>query len=407
MEKKKFDELYSDLLVHSVGLQPDDRLIVRGDTAFWDFYCELAKAAYKKGAKHVDVWNSSDTLTHTRLEHSNPKNLSYQPSEIDCRNRIAIDENAVFIRISTSVNPFIFEDIDSLNLGILMKSYTAQRRYLLSSLMADRNRWLVASYPCEEWARIVLGENGTYEDLQRIVLPILFGPENKPVEYWEEKSRVLEQRCNVLNKYGLKSLHITGGGTDLSVGLSRKAIWTGGQATQVPEGSKFLPNLPTEEVFTAPDWRKTNGTAKTSRSVIIQGNEVIGAEFHFEDGILKKWDAEKGKETLDSFFGTDEGSKRLGEVSIVGSESPVYQANRLFFDTLLDENAAVHIAFGSGYITNLEEHETMTDKEKEANGLSQSDVHEDVMIGCDDTRIEGEAYDGTRHVLMEDGRVML
>lgn len=405
MDQQTFDALYTDLLTHMVGLEPGERIIIRGDVAFWDFYCSLAETAYKKGARHVDIWPLSDKLSRIRLDTSEADYFPYLPKEYEARYRQAVEDRAVMIRISTVIDPFIFEDVNPKHLETTMKVYAAQRRYMLRHLMADHNKWLVASYPCEAWAQLVLGEDGDLARLRDVLQPILFGLENDPIAYWESKSKMLEDRCKVLNKYAIETLHISGGGNDLHIGLSKKALWTGGKAFLVPEGTPFLPNLPTEEVFTAPDWRKTNGVAQISRPVILQGNEILNARFHFKDGELTSWDAEKGKAALDSYFNTDEGSRRLGEIALVGSESPVFQANRLFYDTLLDENAAVHIAFGAGYETNLMGNESMSVQEKGACGLSQSTVHEDMMIGSNETRILGRSYSGEEYLLMDHGKV--
>ncbi len=405
MKEQEFNRLYADLLTHVLALRPGERLIIRGEVAFWDFYCVLAENAYKKGAKHVDIWPLSEELSRIRLDTGDPEHFSYLPQEYEARYKQAVDDGAAFIRISTTPDPFVFKGVNTQHLETIMKTYSAQRCYLLGHLMADHNKWLVASYPCEAWARVVLGDEAGRDDLSALLQPILFGPDNDPIPYWEAKSKMLEKRSAILNDYNLESLHIRGGGTDLTIGLSDRAIWTGGNSYLVPGGTPFLPNLPTEEVFTAPDWRKTNGVARTSRSVILQGNEVAGAEFRFEQGKLLSWNAEKGKDVLDSYFNTDEGSRRLGEIALVGCESPVFQANRLFYDTLLDENAAVHIAFGAGYETNLQDNEAMSDAQKDACGLSRSNVHEDVMIGCLETEIIGKSYSGEEHVLMKQGRV--
>lgn len=391
---------YAQLMLDALGLQSGQPLVVRADPRLWDFFLQLAEAAYDRGATYVSLWPVSEELIRVQATHSRDAHLSYIPASLQALSQVAMEENSAFLRITTSWDPSALQDVDQARLSTLYMSYKKARQVLLRACMADKHPWLVAAYPTEGWARQVLGPESTAADIWAILREIVLGPTDDSWAWWQEKSSHLESHAKHLTNLQLSKLHITGPGTDLHIGLSHQAVWDGGRS-RTPDGQVFLPNLPTEEVFTAPDHRRTEGVVSATFPLVIDGKVVEGARFTFEQGKLVDYQADTGKEVLDAFFSLDEGITGVGEIALANCDSPIGKAKKLFYDGLLDENAAVHMAFGAAYPTNLR-----PGCDYESHGLNSSLGHEDIMIGDEHTEVTAEAYDGTTHLLMKEGRIL-
>jgi len=219
---------------------------------------------------------------------------------------------------------------------------------------------------------------------------------------WREHNRTLTRRANRLNELKIKTLHFKGPGTDLRVGLSPQSRFQGGSDTG-PRKVEFEPNLPTEEVFTTPDWRATEGTARATRPFLINGKLIEGLTLRFEHGRIVEFQAAQGAETFGEYTASDEGANRLGEVALVGIDSPIYQSGLVFEEILFDENAACHIAVGSAYKFCLARSERMTDEELAAIGCNESTVHTDMMISSEEVDVTAETRAGVLVPLLVQG----
>ncbi|MFW5689328.1 MAG: aminopeptidase, partial [Spirochaetota bacterium] len=191
-------------------------------------------------------------------------------------------------------------------------------------------------------------------------------------------------------------------GTDLTVGLTERSVWIGGGA-ETAEGEAFLPNLPTEEVFTTPDFRRTEGTVAVTRPVQVLGSIVEGAWMRFDAGRVVESGATTGGEMLEHYFGIDERARYLGELALVDTNSPIYQSGLVFYNTLFDENAACHIALGSSYPKCLRDGETLSPDEYRDAGGNISTLHTDFMIGSPEVTVTGVRRNGTEVPLIADG----
>ncbi|HUJ74483.1 MAG TPA: aminopeptidase, partial [bacterium] len=204
----------------------------------------------------------------------------------------------------------------------------------------------------------------------------------------------------------LRGLHFQGPGTDLRVALSPNARWLGG-GDATPEGHAFMPNIPTEEVFTTPDFRGTEGPVTLTRRARIQGVVVEGAQLTFRAGRVTACTATRGAEALEKFLDTDPGARRLGEVALVDCSSPIWKSGKVFDSTLLDENATCHAALGSAYDLGYEGADLLSEQEKTDRGFNTSFVHEDLMIGSDEVSVTGSAASGRDVPLITRGKFVL
>ena len=218
--------------------------------------------------------------------------------------------------------------------------------------------------------------------------------DGKAVERWKEHLALLEKRKNRLNELRFKSLHYTNSlGTDLTVELPEGHLWAAG-ASDTPKGQTFVANMPTEEIFTAPKKTGVNGVVYAALPLVESGNIVDGFHFVVKDGKIVELHAEKGEEFLKEAVTLDEGASYFGEVALVPYQSTISDMNVLFYNTLFDENARCHLAFGEAYPECLEGGQDMTREELEAHGLNYSMQHDDFMIGTADLSIVGTTHDG-------------
>ena len=253
------------------------------------------------------------------------------------------------------------------------------------------------------WAKTVLGPTGTEEQLWKALVPILRLDAHDPGTALHRHMETLRTRGRLLNERGFRIIHFTGPGTDLRVTLAPTSRWLGG-GDATPDGKPFMPNIPTEEVFSTPDFRGTEGTVTATRRARIHGAVVEAAHLEFRGGQVVSSTAARGAEALARFLETDAGARRLGEVALVDCTSPIWKSGLIFDSMLLDENAACHVALGAGYDLGFGGSEGWDEAEKTRRGLNTSLVHEDFMIGSDDVTVTGVDSAGKEVPIITKGR---
>jgi aminopeptidase len=225
--------------------------------------------------------------------------------------------------------------------------------------------------------------------------------EPDPVAAWREHIAKLGRRATALNERAFESLRYRGPGTDLTVGLLRGSSWRAG--VDISRGIEHVANMPTEEVFTAPDARRVEGTVRATYPLQIQGTIVRGLEVRFEDGRAIDVRASEGQELMRAHVATDDGAARLGEVALVDADSRVGKTGLVFYDTLFDENAASHIALGMAIVKSIDGAEDLTGDERHERGINQSSIHTDFMIGSSELAVNGVTGDGEEVPILRDG----
>jgi len=363
----------------------------------------VAEEAYARGAARVRLEYDDLRLARARVDRVRDAWLDDVSEVLRAEADAFVKEGWCFLRIAGYEDAAAMEGADHGRMTRLQRAGSRAVQVLRDAQMASRLAWCVIAAPTDAWARTVLGPGGTPEALWAVLQPILRLDAPDPAAALRAHMDALAARARMLNERRLSSLRFEGPGTDLVVGLSPAARWLGG-GDATPDGKPFLPNIPTEEVFTTPDFRLTSGVVTTTRRARIHGTVVEGARLEFRNGVVTSSSATRGADALAEFLDTDEGARRLGEVALVDSASPICRSGRVFDSMLFDENAACHVALGAGYDLGVTGGEKMNDTDKAAAGLNASFVHEDLMIGSDEISVTGTDGNGRTVPVIVKGR---
>ena len=389
-------EEYARLLVEvGVNIQKGQNLIIDApvDCAWFARLC--AKAAYAAGCREVIMKWNDDALTREKFLRAEPDVFDTLPKWLaEFMNGYA-GEGAAFLRISAS-DPENMAGVDPDRLTRAQRASGEALKPYREATMGSAIPWCIASIPIPSWAAKVFpnkGADAVPALWDAIFQAVRITGDGKAVERWQEHLATLEKRLEKLNALNLKSLRYTNSlGTDLTVELPQGHIWeSGGDRTL--SGRSYIANIPTEEIFTSPLRTGSNGVVYSSMPLVHDG--VVIDKFHFvvKQGKIIEAHAQQGEEALKAAISVDEGAAYFGEAALVPYDSPISNQNLLFYNTLFDENAACHIAFGEAYPC-LEGGQQMTKDELKARGLNDSITHVDFMIGTPDLSIVGTAQDG-------------
>jgi aminopeptidase len=383
-------EAYADLTVR-VGAN-----VQEGQTVFLNVLVEhaplaraLTRAAYRAGARYVDVRYRDDHVRHAMIELAPDEALTHSPEWM--KMLVTAMEGGSAIWTTGDPEPELMSDLDGERVGRTRMKEVIE---IVRDQMVDRSvNWSGVAYPNEGWARQVYGE----PDVERLWEAVAFCTrldEPDPVQAWRDHMARLEQRAKALNELGLDAIHYTGPGTDLTIGLNHNARWMSA-LFKTRDGIEYVPNMPTEEVFTTPDCRRAEGTIRSSRPLALDGEIIEGLQLTVKDGKIVDVEADKGAGIVRGQLDVDDRAAYFGELALVDGTSRVGQTNTTFFDTLYDENATCHIAYGFGVP------EVFDDDPGE--GMNVSAVHTDFMVGGPQLAVDGITKDGrTVPILRED-----
>ncbi|MFP4376332.1 MAG: aminopeptidase [Spirochaetales bacterium] len=400
---------YANLILSAVNFQQDQSLLIKAEPGHWYFIATLSAEAYRRGAKYVHVRAEHANLYRARVENSKPEHLGTIPAFRHVVNETMLEEGWAIVSIKSPDDPDALEGLDSTRHGIVQKTIADADYPFRRAVQADHLRWIVVAVPTPAWAAKVLmtePSEAAAHELWRRLKPILRLDTDDPIAAWQQQRQVLEQRRQTLDALKLDSVHFEGPGTDLTVGLSPLSQWEGGGSNAV-DGLDFMPNIPTEEVFTTPDFRRTEGTAKLTRPVQVLGSIVTDGWLRFEEGKVVDFGASSGADILDRYFDLDERARYLGELALVDTSSPIYRSGLVFYNTLLDENAACHVAVGSSYPKCLKGGNELSPEEYEKAGGNTSKLHTDLMISSPETRVTGTTGDGAKVDVIVGGRFVI
>lgn len=399
---------YAELLVKvGMNVQQNQPVFIRSSVEALDLTHLIVEEAYKAGASDVRVKYSDSKLKRLKFEHESVE--YFENSDLK---QYDVDERLDYVERGAANLALIAEDPDLLNGidGNKLKAFQAQyykgfKPYMEAS-QKNQFPWVVAAFPTKDWARRVypdMDEEKAYEKFIDEVFDIVRVDGNDPIQNWDKHVKSLSVHAERLQKKNYKALHYISEGTDLTVGLPEGHLWEDATSYVNGDGQPFIANIPTEEVFTAPDRNNVNGYVTNKLPLSYNGNIIDGFTLTFKDGEIIDVKAEKGEAVLKDLIETDEGSRRLGEVALVPDDSPISNRRTIFYNTLFDENASCHLAIGSAYGFNVKGGTEMSTEEKLAAGLNDSNVHEDFMIGSSDLTIYGILHDGTKELVFENG----
>lgn len=402
------DKKYAELIIkEALAVQKRENPIIwiNANTENLPFARELTKMAYECGAAEVKVNIVDEVLSRLNMEGMSEERLAhFGEYKLDERMDY-IKDGVAFISITGS-NPDLFKGIDPKRLQIRNRASSKVMKPAMKYTMNDINSWTVVGYPTKAWAKNVfpdLDEDEAFERLKTEIFKTVRLDHEDPVAAWEEHLDKLAKRGEVLNNLQLKELHYkTDRGTDFRIGLPENHIWVGAESKD-DRGYRFLPNLPTEEIFTAPDNRVAEGIVYATKPLNLSGTLVEDFWIRFEGGKAVEVGAKKGEDQLKELIGRDEGACRLGEVALVSVKSPINTSGLIFYNTLFDENASCHLALGAAYPTCVEGGVDMDDEELKKHGINDSQIHDDFMIGDETLSIVGIDKDGKEHQIFKNG----
>jgi aminopeptidase len=394
-------EKYAQLVVRTgINVRAGQLVLVEADVEHTPLVRAIAEEAYAAGARYVDVNYRDPWVRRAQIAGGPDESLEFTPEWMSDRVNRAAADGAALIGISSGSNQDVYEGLDLARVG--RARHAEAERAWLKAVTNREVSWALIGCPTERWAQEALGE----PDIERLwdaVAHTLRLDEADPAAAWDERLNQLDERTRILDERAFTGLRYRGPGTDLSVGLIPEAQWMAGRDT-TRQGQAHVANLPTEEVFTSPHRDRTQGTVRSSMPLALRGGVVEGLELTFKDGVCTDIRAERGADLVIADMDIDAGGRRIGEVALVDRSSRVGETGVVFKNTLFDENAAAHIAWGDGISWTLGDRSV---EDAHAAGMNESDTHTDFMVGCDELEIDGVAADGTAVPILREGAWVL
>jgi aminopeptidase len=385
----------AELAVFGANVQPGQLVGITSYIGKETLTRKITRAAYERGAKFVDVVYFDQWLKRERIAHAADETLDFVPPWMRERLFYLSDEHAARISLSGPHAPRALAGLDPARAGRDLLPYLPETGEVVNRMTTS---WCIVPVPTPSWAEIVypgLDRQQAYERLWEDVAHICRLDEDDPSDAWMQRSSALKANAQRLTDQGYDALRLYGPGTDVTIGLFASAHWAAGDLETI-DGRRHSPNLPTEEIFSTPDPQRVDGYVSATMPLELSGSIIENIRVEFEGGRAVKIDADSGADALRAVAARDEGASRLGEIALVDGEGRIGPLGRVFYDTLLDENAASHIALGGGY-------EHPVDDPVEKARVNQSVVHVDFMIGSPELDVDGITPDGRTVPVLRNG----
>jgi aminopeptidase len=379
---------------YAANVQPDQVVAILTAPGKEELTRAIADAAYRRGARFVDPWYFDPLVKRARIAHARAETLDYIPPWWGQRVRQLGELAAARIALEGPAEPGALDDLDPERAGRDRMPTLRE----VGEVVNDRStNWTAVPCPTRRWARLVyaeLDEDGAYRKLWEEIAHVCRLDEPDPAEAWRQRTAELVDVGRRLDERHFDALHFEGPGTDLTVGLMPSSSWLAAEFTR-DDGLRHLVNMPSEEVFTTPDPERVDGVVRATRPLEYVGSIIRGITVRFEGGRAVEIDAEHGAAVLRTAASRDEGASRLGEVALVDRAGRIGPLGTVFYDTLLDENAASHIALGHAY--------TFATNEEDAARANTSQIHIDFMIGSNDVSVTGITKGGEQVPVLRGG----
>jgi aminopeptidase len=385
-------ERYADLIVRvGANVQPGQTVYLVAEVSHLDVARAVAEKAYQAGALRVIPMYRDDHIRLSALRYGPLEGLTTAADWEFVRARSLDDPGVALVTLTGAADPHLFDGIDPHRLAAIPVELAQEG---IKAQLAGALAWTVAAAPNPGWATQVFGEPDVERLWEAVSVPLRLD-EPDVVAAWEAHRDLLGRRAAALNSLGLDAVRYRGDGTELTVGLLPDAEWGGGSLTTT-SGVVTMPNLPTEEVFTSPNRTRAEGTIRLTRPLVMPGTGALveGLEATFEAGRITHVRADRGADVVEAQLATDEGARSLGEVALVDHGSRVRAAGVIFHDTLYDENAGSHVAWGQSFPFVVPNWRERSPDDLFEAGLNRSAVHTDVVIGGDGVNVDGLTADG-------------
>lgn len=403
--KKTVMQKYARLIARKgINVKKGQEVIVSASLDQPEFVKMVVEECYRAGASKVTVEWSYQPITKLHYRYRSLKTLStFEKWEIEkLEHKCETLPATIYIE---SDDPDGLKGIDQTKV-----SKASQAKYPIikpyHDKMDNKYQWCIAAVPGEAWAKKVFPGERTSKAVEKLWNAILYTSRadgDDPVKAWEEHNADLKTRFEYLNSLGIESLHYTASnGTDFTVGLIPDALFMGGSEFTLG-GTEFNPNIPSEEVFTSPMKGKAEGVVHATRPLSYRGELIENFSVRFENGKAVEVHAEKGEELLKQMISMDENAAYLGECALVPFDSPIRNSGITFFNTLFDENACCHLAFGRGFENCIKDFDKYTLEECREKGINDSLIHVDFMIGSEDLNITAHTRGGKDVAIFKDG----
>ena len=385
----------AELAAHGANVQQGQVVLVNAELGHEEPARAVAAAAYERGARFVDVNYFDPHVKRARIAHADPDTLEYVPPWYGERMRRHADERGARINLNGVTAPNLLDDLDKTLVGRDRLPRLKEQGQIVSERSTN---WCIVPAPTRPWAALVFPDvpaDEAYEELWRQIEHVLRLDEDDAASAWDERMAVLKGSARRLSERRFDAIELRGPGTELTIGLLPTARWWAADFTTT-EGLRHLPNLPSEEVFTTPDPERADGVVTSTKPLVLQDGTIVrGLRVRFEHGTAVEIDADENVEALRARLDVDDGGRRLGELALVDREGRIGRLDTVFLNTLLDENAASHIALGAAYEISV--------GEEDRDRINRSEIHIDFMIGGDELAVTGVTRSGERVPLLRDG----
>ena len=398
---------YAELIVRTgANVQPGQVVQLSVSVEQHEFAARMIEECYKAGAKKVNVDWLYDAQSRLNFQYADQDVLSQVLPWEEAKMKQMVEDLPCRIFIASD-DPDAMNGIDPQKLSAVAQGRSRVLKPYRNAI-DGKHQWVIAAYPSVKWARKcfpALSDDQAVDKLWEAILrTVRVREDNDPVAAWKAHTDFIEEKAAWMNAQGFSSLRYkSANGTDFTVELIPGAKWEGAGAFNTVNGAFYIPNMPTEEIFTSPMAGKCEGTLVAVKPLSWNSQLIENFSITFKDGRAVSCRAEKGQELLEKMIRMDENAAMLGELALVPKESPVNQCGFLFYETLFDENACCHVALGMGFKEVLPGGDDMTVAQAQEQGVNDSIIHVDFMVGADDLSIDGVRPDGTTEPIFRNG----